>query len=408
MTPRARVITGPAVDRAAPVLERGVGEPRRRRMAREELEARLAAERVVQDAYGAAEAILADARARGASAGAAALEEARREADTALAARWVALRQREHEAAGRDADRVIAVAVALAERLLGASLALEPSRIVDVARTVLDEARGARRAVIEAHPLDASELRQRLTGGDLESAVDRGAKRRGACARRTSAAHRPGNHRCPPCPPIRAAHRRPPRRAQVAKPIRPRWPLRPRGAAARLAEERMAVRGDGRERPGHAVGRERADAGRPRARFPVHGRAARHPAGARVRALHRGATAQGRCVPALLHPAADPLAVRDDGGGHSHAVDHPDAAGALRHRRRRSARRPRPRDSAVRVGGGPLAGRVARHVERRAAARRLAAPSLPRSLLRPADPGRDRPDALARRLRGLGGNVRDR
>ncbi len=168
MTPRARVITGPAVDRAAPLLQRGIGEPRRRRMAHEELEARLAAERVVEDAHAAAEAILAEARARGASAGAAALEEARRDADTALAARWVALRQREHEAAGRDEDRVIAVAVALAERLLGASLALEPSRIVDVARTVLDEARGARRAVIEAHPLDAGELRQRLTGGDLD------------------------------------------------------------------------------------------------------------------------------------------------------------------------------------------------------------------------------------------------
>jgi len=168
---RARIIAAAQANRATPLLERGIGEARRKRVAREELEARLTAERIVLEANAAAEAILVEARARAKDAVAIASREAREEADAKLTAQWVALRQREHEATGRDADRAIALAVALAERLLGASLALEPSRIEDLARAVLDEARGARRAVIEAHPLDADELRRLLSSGghDLPS-----------------------------------------------------------------------------------------------------------------------------------------------------------------------------------------------------------------------------------------------
>jgi flagellar biosynthesis/type III secretory pathway protein FliH len=167
MMPRGRVVAAPGADRSTPLLEGGIGEPRRRRVAREEIEARLTAERIVGDAEAAAEAIVVEARARAASAVAAATREAQERAATELTAQWLALRQREQAAAGRDPERVIAVAVALAERLLGASLALSPSHITDLARTVIDEARGARRAVIEAHPLDADELRRGLTGDGL-------------------------------------------------------------------------------------------------------------------------------------------------------------------------------------------------------------------------------------------------
>jgi flagellar biosynthesis/type III secretory pathway protein FliH len=166
--PRGRVVVGPDADRSTPLLERGIGEPRRRRMAREELEARLTAERLVKEAEAEAEAIVTEARARAAGAVATAAQEARDEAGVQLAAQWLALRQREQAAIARDPDRVIAVAVALAERLLGASLALDPSLIADLARAVIDEARGARRALIEAHPLDADELRRGLTGNDLD------------------------------------------------------------------------------------------------------------------------------------------------------------------------------------------------------------------------------------------------
>jgi flagellar biosynthesis/type III secretory pathway protein FliH len=171
--PRARIVVAPDADHARPVLERGIGGAGRRRLAREELEARLAAERIVRDAQAEADEILADARARATVAMTDAAREAREEATAQAAAQWLALRERERAAIGRDSERVVALAVALAERLLGASLTLDPARVEGLARAVLDEARGARRAVIEAHPLDADELRGRLTGDGLDlEAID--------------------------------------------------------------------------------------------------------------------------------------------------------------------------------------------------------------------------------------------
>ncbi|MDP9036165.1 MAG: flagellar assembly protein FliH, partial [Myxococcota bacterium] len=70
-----------------------------------------------------------------------------------------------------DVHRVVALAVVLAERLLGAALELDPARIAELARTVVAEARGARRVVFDAHPLDADALRKHLHEAalDLES-----------------------------------------------------------------------------------------------------------------------------------------------------------------------------------------------------------------------------------------------
>jgi flagellar biosynthesis/type III secretory pathway protein FliH len=64
---------------------------------------------------------------------------------------------------------VLTVAVALAERLVGATLELDPTRITTLANGVLAEARGARRAVIHAHPLDAEVLRTHLTASSLDA-----------------------------------------------------------------------------------------------------------------------------------------------------------------------------------------------------------------------------------------------
>ncbi len=168
MTPRARILPAEGASCAQRWLGPGVSEPTRRRIAREEIEARLAAERIVGEARSQAEALIAETRTEAASTLAAASREARQEAHAELAARWLALRQAEQGALACAGERIVPVAVVLAERLLGASLALEPSRIVDLARTVIDEARGARRAVIDAHPLDADELKQRLTTNGLE------------------------------------------------------------------------------------------------------------------------------------------------------------------------------------------------------------------------------------------------
>jgi flagellar assembly protein FliH len=168
VTPRARIVMAPDAERAEPVLEHGIGVAGRRRIAGEELEARLAAKRILRDAEGAAAAMLEEARSRAAGAIADAAREAREEANAEATAQWLALREHERAAMGRDPERVVTLAVALAERLLGAALALDPARIADLARAVLDEARGARRALIEAHPLDADELRQHLTGDGLD------------------------------------------------------------------------------------------------------------------------------------------------------------------------------------------------------------------------------------------------
>ncbi len=168
MTSRARIIPAEGASGAQPWLEPGVSDRTRRRIAREEAEARLAAERIVNDARIEADALVAEAQTLATSAAAAASNEARQEAHAELAARWLALREAEHGAIACAGERIIPIAVVLAERLLGASLALEPSRIVDLARTVIDETRGARRAVVEAHPLDVNELKQRLTTNGLE------------------------------------------------------------------------------------------------------------------------------------------------------------------------------------------------------------------------------------------------
>ncbi|HEY3819116.1 MAG TPA: FliH/SctL family protein [Polyangiaceae bacterium] len=167
--PRARVLRGEAATRGTPLLTPGPGAGQRRRIAREELEARLTAERIVQDAHARAEAIQIEAREQAAAAVDTARREARADADTSLTARWIALREAESRRMGGDPDRVLTLAVALAERLVGATLELDPERIVTLAGGVLAEARGARRAIIHAHPLDAEVLRTHFTAANLDA-----------------------------------------------------------------------------------------------------------------------------------------------------------------------------------------------------------------------------------------------
>jgi flagellar biosynthesis/type III secretory pathway protein FliH len=167
--PRARVVRGPVAAAGVPLLSPGPGAAQRRRIAREEIEARLAAERVVQEANDRVEGILAHAREQAATAAEGAKRDAQVEADAMLAARWLALRQAEARRVGDDTDRMLALAVALAERLVGATLELDPSRIATLASGVLAEARGARRAVIHAHPLDAEVLGRHLLAAGLDA-----------------------------------------------------------------------------------------------------------------------------------------------------------------------------------------------------------------------------------------------
>jgi flagellar biosynthesis/type III secretory pathway protein FliH len=139
----------------------------RKRLAREVVEAHLEAERIVAAAKARAEEIVAEAREQAATECAQARRELTEEADATLAARWLHLRQEEQRALGSAVDRVLALGTALAERILDAALALEPGRVVDIAKRVVAEAGGARRAVIEAHPVDAETLRAHLAEARL-------------------------------------------------------------------------------------------------------------------------------------------------------------------------------------------------------------------------------------------------
>jgi flagellar biosynthesis/type III secretory pathway protein FliH len=167
VTPVARVVRAGAA-RFEPLWAEGPTERQWRRVARERLEAALQAEAILREVHAEADAIRARAVQAASEQVALAAREARERAETELAARWLALRQQELKHVEKEADRIIPLAVALAERLLGAALALDPSRIVHIARGVFDEARGARRAKVDAHPSDASVLMDQLTTAGLD------------------------------------------------------------------------------------------------------------------------------------------------------------------------------------------------------------------------------------------------
>jgi flagellar biosynthesis/type III secretory pathway protein FliH len=168
--PRARIIraTSSKETRGETLFSLRPSAPQRRRIAREEIEARLAGERIVQEARSQAEAILAQAHDRATSAAEQVVREAHEQAQAEALAEWLAWKQAEGVGLVRDTERVIAIAAVLAERLLGAALEFEPARIADLARTAIAEARAARRVTIEAHALDAEALRQHLQTAGLE------------------------------------------------------------------------------------------------------------------------------------------------------------------------------------------------------------------------------------------------
>lgn len=77
----------------------------------------------------------------------------------AVAALYLVLRARQEQAVEANLDRTTELAVALAERIVGSVLDLDPSKLAKMAASLLAEARGAKRALIEASPLDVDVLR---------------------------------------------------------------------------------------------------------------------------------------------------------------------------------------------------------------------------------------------------------
>jgi flagellar assembly protein FliH len=158
--------------RATPLFPM-VRDETRRRVAKEMVEASLRAKRLLEDAAREADAIRARAREDGARAAEEAATEAREREVAKLAASFLALRVEDERRAERDLGRASELARVLAERLLGEALEADPARVVALARQALLEARGARRATIEACPLDAETLRRHaLDIGLEEGAID--------------------------------------------------------------------------------------------------------------------------------------------------------------------------------------------------------------------------------------------
>ena len=158
---------GPAVDNAAPLLRRGPSAAQRVRMAHEEVDAHQNADRILNGALTRARAIVDGARADAERAAREAAIRAAEEEQARLAAAWLALRNAEEHRAARDLDRAIALARLLAERLIGHAVEANADVIGALAREALAEARGARSARIDAHPLDAASLREVLAKSGL-------------------------------------------------------------------------------------------------------------------------------------------------------------------------------------------------------------------------------------------------
>ena len=156
---RARIVSASDVP---PRTEAMITPETQRRIVREEVEGREAAAAIVAAAEDTARRIITQAESDARQAARAAADEARDAEHAKLAALYLSLRQADEERAERDLGYATEVAIALAERLLGDVLVRDPRRIVALAQQALAEARGARRAVIDASPLDADVLQHHL------------------------------------------------------------------------------------------------------------------------------------------------------------------------------------------------------------------------------------------------------
>lgn len=136
--PGARVLRGEQAAQAECVGKASRDDQARARVVRAELlEATQRAEAIVREARARAELIVQQARAQAQQQADGALEEARAQARAELATSWVRLRAREARADEAAADRSIAVARLLAERVIGQQLSRDPDLLAPMAREAL-------------------------------------------------------------------------------------------------------------------------------------------------------------------------------------------------------------------------------------------------------------------------------
>lgn len=126
---------------------------------------------IVSQAEARAKTILEEAEASAQETRAKAAEDGRAEGAAALASAWLRLRAEEAARDERELEGTLSLARMIAERLLGETLALDPSRVLGIARQALAQARLARRITIFAHPEDAALLAREKAALGLEPAV---------------------------------------------------------------------------------------------------------------------------------------------------------------------------------------------------------------------------------------------
>jgi flagellar biosynthesis/type III secretory pathway protein FliH len=141
-----------------------------RRVPREVVDASLEAHQRLARADRAAETIVERAQRQADDIALRAEEAGRAEAVAALAAWSARLAAREMDQDAQSADRIVALARLLAERLIGRALELDPSVVSGLAHQVLSEARAARQVRIRVRPEHAEILRDALAG--LEARID--------------------------------------------------------------------------------------------------------------------------------------------------------------------------------------------------------------------------------------------
>jgi flagellar biosynthesis/type III secretory pathway protein FliH len=88
-----------------------------------------------------------------------------------FAAAYLKLRQEQAMRDDRDLSRSIEIARAMAERLIGESLALSPGQVTSIARQALGNVRRVRSVAVFAHPDDAGILQQDVERLGLEGAA---------------------------------------------------------------------------------------------------------------------------------------------------------------------------------------------------------------------------------------------
>jgi flagellar biosynthesis/type III secretory pathway protein FliH len=153
----------------APDIGAHASLPRGRRVPRAVLDGHAERAAILQRARKEAEALLDQARRDAAGEREAARRDGLADGAAALAARWLALEAREGASDALALERTTALARVLAERLLGAELALAPERVALLAQQALREARGARRARILAHPEDVAPITAALGNFGFEA-----------------------------------------------------------------------------------------------------------------------------------------------------------------------------------------------------------------------------------------------